>query len=107
MGAVLTIRTLLIGAASATTIAVIDAALGNNWDLIVVTAVVLVLQVAALAKLGRRRLQVPLRADLARWLEDRASVTGESIESIVDRAMAGFAARLASQSTRGHPAGGR
>lgn len=100
MGAVFTTRMLVIAAASVTIIAAVDAAIGGNWDLTVVAAMALALQVAALARLGRRRHQVRLRADLALWLENRAAVTGESSETIVDRALMLFASGL-------DPTGGR
>ncbi len=77
-----------------TVIAAIDAALGRSWDLVTITGLALVLQVVGLAGLGRRDSRVGLRPDLIRWLHERAAVTGESVETIADRAVSTFRADL-------------
>lgn len=102
MGAVVTTRMLAIAAASVIGVAIVDSAVGRDWDLMVVASLALMLQLLTLVGLGRRRHQVPLRADLARWLEDRASLTGESVETIVDRAIAGYSAGLGARPTEEH-----
>ena len=95
MGAVLTVRTLLVASVVVTAIAGIDAAIGGSWDLVAVTTLALGLQVAALGGVTRRRHHVHLRADLAVWVNDRAAVSGETVDAIVDRALSDFASRVA------------
>ena len=68
----------------------VDAGIGGNWDLAVVFVLIAVLQLLLLLRLARRRPAVPLRADLVRWLLDRASSEGESAQVIADRAVGAY-----------------
>jgi hypothetical protein len=77
-----------------TGIAAIDAVLGRNWDIVVVGVLALALQAAVLIRFSAHRPAVPLRADLVRWLQDRAAVTGEPLEQMADRAVAFYRAEL-------------
>ncbi|HSH76588.1 MAG TPA: hypothetical protein VLA09_12940 [Longimicrobiales bacterium] len=104
MGAVLTVRTLLVASVVVTAIAGIDAAIGGSWDLVAVTTLALGLQVAALGGVTRRRHHVHLRADLAGWVNDRAAKTGESVDAVVDRALSDFASRVVAPPATGRHA---
>lgn len=68
----------------------IDAAISREWDLFVVFVMVDALVVALLARNRGRRPSVPIRGDLVNWLRQRAAITGDSIEALVDRAVASF-----------------
>ncbi len=74
-------------------IGVIDAATSGEWDLLVLFVVGLGLSLALFFRLESRRPAVPIRRDLVAWLRDRASVSGESLETVTDRAIATFADR--------------
>jgi len=91
-------RAVLVLTAAVALVGVIDAAVGRNWDLLAVFALIAVLQGVRLLRLGGRRRSVPLRADLVRWLRDRAAAEGESAELIADRAVSAYRADLV-----GHP----
>lgn len=77
--------TLLIGS--------IDAGFSREWDLFVLFLIGLGLNFALLLRLESRRPAVPIRRDLVAWLRDRASVSGESLPAVTDRAIATFADR--------------
>jgi uncharacterized membrane protein len=66
----------------------IDAALGAIWDQFAVLAVVVVLLASALLMTRSDRVEVLIRADLARWLRNRSAVEGESVELVADRMLA-------------------
>ncbi len=104
MGEVWTVRTLLIASVAVTAIAMIDATISSSWDLVAVTGIALGLQIAALGGVTRRRHHVHLRADLAVWVNDRAAVSGETVDALVDRALSDFASRVAiAPSLEGEP----
>jgi hypothetical protein len=79
-------------------VGVVDASVGQNWDLVAVFALIGVLQLVLLARLSGRRRSVPLRSDLVRWLRDRASAEGESAELLADRAVSAYRADLLGRS---------
>lgn len=81
--------TLLVAAVGA-----LDAAIGGVWDLFTVFVLVALLQLVLLLRISGRRPAVPLRADLVRWLRDRAEAEGESAERIIDRAVSSYRAGL-------------
>ncbi len=97
MGAVWTVRTLLIASVAVTAVAMVDATISRSWDLVAVTGIALGLQIAALGGVTRRRHHVHLRADLAVWVNDRAAVSGETVDALVDRALSDFASRVAAR----------
>lgn len=68
----------------------IDAAIEGEPDLLAIFVISLVLQMVVLSRMRGRRPTVPLRHDLVRWLDDRASVTGEPLELVADRAVARY-----------------
>lgn len=95
--------TLLIAAVGA-----LDAAVGRVGDLFTVFVLVGLLQLVLLLRISGRRPTVPVRADLVRWLRDRAEVEGESAERIVDRAVSSYRAGLVGdgEAEAGDPADG-
>lgn len=74
-------------------IGAIDAGISSEWDLFALFAVVVGLNTALLIRLEPRRPAVPIRRDLVAWLRDRASVSGESLGTVTDRAISTFADR--------------
>jgi hypothetical protein len=102
MGAMLptpTNRAVLALTAAVAGVGVVDASAGRNWDLVAVFALIGVLQLVLLMRLSGRRRAVPLRADLVRWLRDRAAVEGESAELIADRAVSAYRSDLVGDGT--------
>lgn len=93
-------RAVLVLTAAVALVGVVDAAVGRNWDLLAVFALIAVLQGVLLLRLSGRRRSVPLRADLARWLRDRAAAEGESAELIADRAVSAYRADLVGRPAR-------
>lgn len=91
-------RTVLILTVAVAAIGVVDAAVGRNWDLLTVFALVGLLQLVLLLRLSGRRPAVPLRADLVRWVRDRADTEGESPERVLDRAVSAYRAGLLGES---------
>lgn len=74
-------------------IGLVDAAISGEWDLFVLFVVGFGLGVALFVRFESRRPAVPIRRDLVAWLRDRASVSGESLATVTDRAIATFADR--------------
>ena len=68
----------------------VDAAVSIDWDLFVVFVLIGLLQLVLLLRLSGRRPALSVRADLVRWLRDRAASEGESTERIVDRAVSAY-----------------
>lgn len=66
----------------------IDAALGSVWDQFAILAVVVLLLSSAFLMMRSDRVDMTIRADLARWLRARAAVEGESVEVVADRMLA-------------------
>jgi hypothetical protein len=66
----------------------IDAAVASIWDQFAVLAVVVLLLSSVLLMARSERVEVMIRADLARWLRNRAAVEGESVELVADRMLA-------------------
>ena len=73
---------------------IVDSFVSGEWDLFVVfiLAFVLVAFLSVRSKNGRRL--VTLRTDLARWSADHAHRTGETLETTLDRAVAGHRRRV-------------
>jgi hypothetical protein len=103
-------RTVLVVTVAVAVIGAVDAAVGRNWDLLTVFVLLGLLQLVLLLRLSARRPAVPLRADLVRWLRDRAEAEGESPDRIVDRAVSAYRAGLLGEAVDGddrdgdHPA---
>ena len=88
-----TVRMLATANVVVLAIGAIDAGVGGEWDLFALFAIGLGLAVALLLRVESRRPAVPVRRDLVAWLRDRASVSGESLDAVTDRAIATFAER--------------
>jgi hypothetical protein len=87
-------RALTAAATIVALVGVVDAARGGQPDLAVLFGVLAGLLVALLATSWSRRRPVEVRADLARWVDDRGALTGEPGGRIADRAIAEHRARL-------------
>ncbi|HEX5997139.1 MAG TPA: hypothetical protein VFY84_18530 [Jiangellales bacterium] len=89
-------RNRVVGALSAMVVAValIDVIIAGAWDTVVVLGFALLLQLMLVVSLHAPRPTVSLRGDLYRWLDERASATGEPIEHITDRCIAAYRANL-------------
>lgn len=74
-------------------IGVIDAAITGEWDLLTVLLIGLAISTVLLVRLEARRPAVPIRRDLALWLRERAAISGESLDTVTDRAVSTFADR--------------
>lgn len=79
----------------------VDAAIGGNWDLFAVFVLVAVLQLLLMLRTNGRRPSIPIRADLVRWLRDRASAEGEPAELVADRAISAYRADLLGSGQQG------
>jgi hypothetical protein len=88
-----TVRILAIANVVVLAVGAIDAGIGGEWDLFALFAIGLGLGVALLLRVESRRPAIPVRRDLVGWLRDRASVSGESLTTVTDRAIATFADR--------------
>lgn len=77
----------------------VAAVLDDNWDHAVIFVVLAVLAAMLLARVSVRRPLVPIRADLVRWLNLRAGVTGDRPEHLADRAIAAYRDGLAGSGT--------
>jgi hypothetical protein len=74
-------------------VGLVDAGIGGQWDLFVLFAIGLGLGVALLFRVESRRPSIPIRRDLVAWLRDRASLSGQPLTTVTDRAIATFAER--------------
>lgn len=88
-----TMRMLAIAIVVVLGIGAIDAGIGSEWDLFALFAIGLGLSVALLLRVESGRPAIPVRRDLVAWLRDRASVSGEPLTTVTDRAIATFADR--------------
>ena len=86
-----TVRMLVTASTVVLAIGSIDAGLSGQWDLFVLFLIGLGLSVALLLRVESRRPAIPIRRDLVIWLRDRAAVSGESLTTVTDRAIATFA----------------
>jgi hypothetical protein len=71
----------------------IDAIRSGEFDLLAVL-LALVLVFAVLLASGCARTGWRVRADLARWVEHRAALTGENTEQVTNRALAAYRSAL-------------
>ena len=93
MTATATTKLLVTASLLTLTIGSIDAGISGDWDLFVIFLIAIGLSLTLLIRLESRRPAIAIRRDLVAWLEDRASVSGESLQSVTDRAIATFADR--------------
>jgi len=88
-----TVRMLVTANVVVLTVGLIDAGIGGQWDLFTLFAIGLGIGVALLIRVESRRPAIPIRRDLVAWLRDRASVSGQPLTAVTDRAIATFAER--------------
>ena len=87
-------RLLLLLLITTAGVGALDAAIGRRWDLVVVQLVVVVLAALLAAGTWGHRTPVPLRRDLAEWLQRYGSDGGEGAGDVADRAVAAYRAGL-------------
>ena len=75
-----------------TSVGLIEAAAGDNWDQLVLLAAVAGLLLALLAGQRAGRQPVDLRADLSTWLHEHAAATGEPARQLLDGCVAAYQA---------------
>jgi len=68
----------------------IDAFIGRQWDLLLVFAFSIVLQLVLWFRQRASRVPVTLRPDLAHWLENRSQRSGEDFDDVLDRSVAWY-----------------
>ena len=90
----ITIRAIVVTTLLVAAVGGVDAAIGGTYDLVAVFVSIALVQLLLLFRLGGRRRDVTLRADLAVWLRDRASTQAETSEAALDRAVASYRAEL-------------
>ncbi|MCP3857425.1 MAG: hypothetical protein GY745_01105 [Actinomycetia bacterium] len=90
----LAIRALVMTTGLVAMVGAVDATIGKAYDLVAVFVSIALVQLMLLIRLGSRRRDVTLRADLAVWTRDRASSQAETSEAILDRAVAAYRAEL-------------
>ncbi len=88
-------RVITVAIALVALVGLLDAIAGGVWDLATTFALVLALvAVQATTTLSRHR-PVPVRADLVRWLTERALAGEETVGAVADRAIAAYRAGFA------------
>jgi hypothetical protein len=87
-------KVLVVLAALAASVGVVDAGMSGQWDLVAVFALVLIPLVGLFVALEWGRQVVPLRRDLVVWLRERSALTGEPLSVVADRAVAAQRAAL-------------
>jgi hypothetical protein len=87
-------RLLTIGCTVVAIVGLADATISREADLAAVFATLLVLLVVLLFRLQLGRPVVVLRRDVAAWLRAQSGSTGEPLDRIASRAVAGYRAWL-------------
>lgn len=103
MSAVHVRRVVTTGAMIVALVGLVDASRGGQPDLAVLFGVLAGSLAALLATSWSRRRPIEVRADLARWVDDRGALTGEPGGRIADRAIAEHRARLELDPPSGRP----
>jgi hypothetical protein len=96
MGGTTIARPLLVLAVLAAAVGLVDAAVGGVGDHVVLFAVILVAVTGSLTAALGRRTTLTVRADLGRWLQERAAAGGERPADVADRAIGAYRAAEAS-----------
>lgn len=68
----------------------LEAALGDEWDLVALFGAAAVPTTVLLVGTWGARQHVLVRSDLAQWIRSRAAVTGERPGDLADRAVAAY-----------------
>lgn len=87
------VRTLVTGSVVVLVIGTIDAGISSEWDLFVIFSLALIINLVLMSRIESRRPAIPIRRDLVAWLRDRASISGESLAAVTDRAIATYVDR--------------
>jgi hypothetical protein len=95
------VRTVFVAMIVLCCVGALDAARGDEWDLVVIFGAVALLAVVLLARTSVSRVLVPIRSDLVRWMAARAAVTGDRTENLADRAVAAYRDGLTGEEHRG------
>lgn len=85
----------IAGAAALVLVAgIVDSIVSEEWDLLAVFVLALALVAFLSLRNKSGRHVVTLRSDLTRWVSDHAYRTGETVETTLDRAVAGHRRRV-------------
>jgi hypothetical protein len=87
-------RVVLVLIAAVTVVGVIDGVVSGDADVVALFALVLLGLAIIWARISWHRPAVPVRSDLVTWMEERAIEGGESVDSVVDRAVAAYRSGL-------------
>lgn len=91
-------RVLLLAGLVVAAVGVLDAVTAAEADLVALFVAVIAIDLALLAGTVTSRRAVPVRADLFRWLQHRADLTGDSPARIAGRALATYRLQLGERS---------
>ena len=78
----------------AASLGALDAAIGANWDLVVLFGVITIVTVTDVVRATSGRAPIRLRSDLLAWMDRRAAAHGERMEDVADRAVAAYRAGI-------------
>ena len=95
------ISIMVVVIAIAAALGLIDSLVGNDLDLAVLFAVVVVLSSVELMRSVVGRHRVPVRADVGSWLSATSSTTGESPTDLASRAISAYRAGLIAEAPIG------
>jgi hypothetical protein len=87
-------RVALVASAIVAGAGTVDSVRHDQWDAVVLFAMLLVISLALLGGTYLGRPAVPIRADLARWLGATAASGGERTGDLADRAIAAYRSGL-------------
>ena len=71
-------------------VGVLDSFIGGQWDLLLVFALSITLQLVLWFRQRANRVPVTLRPDLSHWIENRSQRTGEAFDDVLDRSVAWY-----------------
>jgi hypothetical protein len=87
---IFTSRLMIVATIAVAVAGAVDAVRSKNADLFVVFLLVVVLQLSLLWRVRSARRLIGLRADLADWLHERSTVSGEPAEHLADRCVSSY-----------------
>lgn len=87
-------RFLLVNAGVVALVLTIDTARSANWDAFAMALAIDGLILLLALQVAGRRVPVRLRHDLFDWAQSRAAATHQSVDRVMDRAVATFKERL-------------
>jgi hypothetical protein len=88
------VKVALLAASAAAIVGTVAAGAANDWDLAVLFAVLGAIDAGLLYTLSGPRRLFMVRADLARWIEQRAATSGEPVGHVLDRCVAAYRAGM-------------